>query len=332
MPNRIHLTALAVLALAAAPTWSFARDAVPDGYYPVTVKSCNDDVTFESRPERAVANAAMVEMMFDLGLRPHMVGYGGTPENLVTDAQTLALFEGLTQVSTPYLPLEPLLGVNPDFVFSGWNYGFGESAGVTPAILADNGIKSYVLAESCRRINDTLKGSTIEDLYTDLRNLGTIFAAPEKAEAVVAGLQAMIEAVQAKLPAEAERDQVVMAYFGGEDAPYTVPALPIGNDLITLAGGRNAFGDLQQMYSPVTWEEVAARDPDVLLIIEYSEEADGAGEKKWETFKAVPGVQDVNAVVDGRYLLVTEAELLPGMDNAKFVERLARELYPENFQ
>ena len=308
-----------------------AQEAMPPDYYPVTVMSCNDEVTFEERPDRAVANAAMVEMMFDLGLRPHMVAFGGTPENLVTDDKTLSLFDGLTQVSTPYLPLEPLMGTNPDFVFSGWNYGFGESFGVDPAILADFGVQGYVLAESCRRIDDSLAGSTIEDLYTDLRNLGIIFGVPERAEEVIASLEAQIADVQAKLPPEEERDQIVMAYFGGAEAPFTVPGLPIGNNLIELAGGINAFGDLQQMYSPVTWEEVASRDPDVLLIIEYSEEPEGAGEAKWETFRSVDGMQEVDAVIDGRYLLVTEAELLPGMDNAAFVERLARELYPHSF-
>lgn len=46
--------------------------------YPVTVKSCNREVTFDKAPTRAVSNDVnLTEMMLVLGLRDHMAGYSG---------------------------------------------------------------------------------------------------------------------------------------------------------------------------------------------------------------------------------------------------------------
>ena len=46
--------------------------------FPVTVQSCNRQVTFDAPPARAIANDVnLIEMMLALGLRDRMVGYTG---------------------------------------------------------------------------------------------------------------------------------------------------------------------------------------------------------------------------------------------------------------
>ena len=46
--------------------------------FPITVKSCNRDVTFDAAPSAAISNDVnLTEMMLVLGLRDHMVGYTG---------------------------------------------------------------------------------------------------------------------------------------------------------------------------------------------------------------------------------------------------------------
>ncbi|MCA3841045.1 MAG: iron ABC transporter substrate-binding protein, partial [Burkholderia sp.] len=61
-----RLVAAAVLGCAAAHA----------GAYPVTVRSCDRDVTFDRAPTRAVSNDVnLTEMMLVLGLKERLVGY-----------------------------------------------------------------------------------------------------------------------------------------------------------------------------------------------------------------------------------------------------------------
>ena len=63
---------LALAAFAAASSPALAAG------YPVTVKSCDRDVTFDAAPQRAVSNDVnLTEMMLALGLTDRMVGYTG---------------------------------------------------------------------------------------------------------------------------------------------------------------------------------------------------------------------------------------------------------------
>lgn len=59
----------------------------------------------------------------------------------------------------------------------GWNYGFSEGEGFTPAALGRVGVDSYLLSESCRNGQGKARGvmAPLDALYTDLRNLGRIF-------------------------------------------------------------------------------------------------------------------------------------------------------------
>ncbi|PID53463.1 MAG: hypothetical protein CSB46_07930, partial [Micrococcales bacterium] len=105
-------------------TWPEA--SVPEGHYPVTVKSCGEDVTFDKAPERAVVNDNnMVEMMFALGLTDHMAAYSAAGPRLRI-AAFKDDYEAVTDMGPEYFKLEPTMSQNPDFVFAGWNYGFSQ--------------------------------------------------------------------------------------------------------------------------------------------------------------------------------------------------------------
>lgn len=61
---------------------SRAAPASTGAPFPVTVRSCDQEVTFEQAPQRAVVNDNnMVELMFELGLADRMVGYAGVGQN-----------------------------------------------------------------------------------------------------------------------------------------------------------------------------------------------------------------------------------------------------------
>jgi iron complex transport system substrate-binding protein len=168
--------------------------AIPAGY-PVTVSDCGQSVTFDGPPTRAVSNDVnTTEDMLALGLQTHMVGDFGVdgdgPVGKPVPEEYLTAFHQVRDVSTNYFTLEQLVGLRPDFLFAGWNYGLQVGTNLTPDNLAKYGIKTLALSESCAHVDAAKQQVSIDDTYLDLTNLGKIFDVETKARQVIAGMQA----------------------------------------------------------------------------------------------------------------------------------------------
>ncbi len=105
--------------------------------YPVTVSNCGTATTYDRAPTRAVSNDInTTEDMIALGLESHMVGnFGVTGDGPVGQpfpADYLAGFNQVREVSPDYFTLEELVGLHPDFLFAGWNYGLQVGTSLTP--------------------------------------------------------------------------------------------------------------------------------------------------------------------------------------------------------
>jgi hypothetical protein len=116
--------------------------------YPVTMQSCGSPVTFTSEPKRAVSNDVnTTEDMLALGLQSRMVGdFGVTGDGPVghpVPAQYLTAFHQVRDVSSDYFTLETLVGLHPDFLFAGWNYGLEVGTRLTPAGLATSASRPW---------------------------------------------------------------------------------------------------------------------------------------------------------------------------------------------
>ena len=95
------------------------------------------------------------------------------------------------------------------------------------------------------------------------RQIGAIFHVPERAEALVSDLQRRAEALRQQRPAgEPAR---VFLYDSGTDQPFTSGAQAAPDALISLAGGRNIFSDLDQRWTTVGWEDVVRAAPEVIV-------------------------------------------------------------------
>ncbi|MBW6113998.1 iron ABC transporter substrate-binding protein, partial [Pseudomonas aeruginosa] len=169
-------------------------DAALAERYPLSVRSCEREVTFERAPSRAVSHDInLTEMMVALGLQTRMVGYTGISgwwKN--ADPGLIAALKPLPELVARYPTAETLLDVDADFFFAGWGYGMRVGGDLTPASLEPLGVKVYELSESCAQIGEPRRAS-LDELYRDLRNLGRIFDVEPRAERLVASLQARIE-------------------------------------------------------------------------------------------------------------------------------------------
>lgn len=294
--------------------------------FPVTVESCGTSVTFSAPPRRAIINDLnMAEMAFALHLQDRIVGLTGISGWYKMTPDFRQAMGAIPELAPKYPSLETLLAAEPDFFFAGWNYGMKVGGEVTPATLAKYGVKTFVLSESCVFTAAHKKKATMDLLYGDVLTLGRIFGKRNEAQTLVEGWKQRLSALPK--PATGARPLKVFVYDSGEDKPFTSGQYAMPTAIIEAAGGKNAMEALDISWGTTSWENVAASEPDVIILLDY-QTGSGADALR-RVLENHPLMKLTPAVKQGRYLKLQYAELTPGPANIAAVEKLARTLYPQ---
>lgn len=294
--------------------------------FPVTVESCGTPVTFSAPPKRAIINDLnMAEMAFALHLQDRIVGLTGISGWYKMTPDFRLAMGAIPELAPKYPSLETLLAAEPDFFFAGWNYGMKVGGEVTPATLAKYGVKTFVLSESCVFTAAHKKKATMDLLYGDVLTLGRIFGKRNEAQTLVEGWKQRLSALPK--PATGARPLKVFVYDSGEDKPFTSGQYAMPTAIIEAAGGKNAMEALDISWGTTSWENVAASEPDVIILLDY-QTGSGADALR-RVLENHPLMKLTPAVKQGRYLKLQYAELTPGPANIAAVEKLARTLYPQ---
>ncbi|OLP42397.1 ABC transporter substrate-binding protein [Rhizobium oryziradicis] len=293
---------------------------------PVTVKSCNRDVTFDKAPTRAISNDVnLTEMMLALKLQDHMVGYTGVSGWKTLDEKLRDGIQQLPELSAKYPTKEVLLNADADFYFAGWNYGMKVGGEVTPETLAPLGIKVYELTESCIHIMQKQK-PTMDDMFVDLLNLGTIFRVEDRAQKLVDGYRQQLATIQAKI-SKTDKPERVFVYDSGEQKPFTSGRFGIPTAMIEAAGGINIMDDVQKSWTEVSWEPVIERNPQVIIIVNYG---NVTAQQKIDFMMQNPAFKNIDAVKNKRFIVLDYVEATPGPRNIDAIARLAAAFHPQS--
>lgn len=319
MTLRSLLRSSLLLALSLGAAQAFAEAT----RYPLTITSCNREVTFKQAPTHALSHDInMTQMMLALGLKSRMVGYSGISGWKAVTPQMSVLLDGLPELAAKYPSVETLLNANVDFLFAGWDYGMRVGGDLTPQTLAPLGINVYELTESCAFVMKR-PAASLDDTYNDLRNLGRIFDVQDRANALIAQMQEQVAQVQQDLPTDKPR---VFLYDSGEDRAMTSGRLGMPQALIDAAGGRNILDDVEASWTRVNWETVVERNPQVIVIVDYSEVT---AEQKQRFLLDNPALQGVDAIKNQRFIVIPYVQATPGIDNVLAVETLAKGFHGE---
>jgi iron complex transport system substrate-binding protein len=317
MANRLLLSA-ALFASVFTASSAFA--------YPVTVKSCGRDVTFEAAPARAISNDVnLTEMMLALKLQDRMVGYTGISGWKTLDERLREGVKELPELSPKNPTKEVLLNADADFYFAGWNYGMKVGGEVTPETLAPFGVKVYELTESCIHIMAKNK-PTMDDMFVDLLNLGKIFGVEQRAEELVAGYRKQLDEITTRIGG-IEKPVRVFVYDSGTEKPFTSGRFGIPTAMIEAAGGVNVMEDVEKSWTEVSWEPVIERNPEVIVIVNYG---DVTAEQKIAFMKETPAFKNLDAVKQDRFVVLEYVEATPGPRNVQAIDRLADAFHPRN--
>lgn len=283
-PEAPEQSAIIIPALADLPP------ATPDlSSYPVTVENCGRELTFDAPPERVISLwQPPTEMLLALGVEAQIVALAGSyapyPDVFAPIVEEIPAIG--TAMSWP--AREVLLAQQPDFVISEGLEGFGYDPSQGYATVAElEAAGAQVYANAFCTLAAPRPG-TIDNILNDIRNLGIIFGVSERAEALIAQMEAertvVVEAVTDQAP-------VTVAFYNGGEGPLFVLSTDIWADLIETAGGVNVFEGVETF--TVSVEEFAAADPDVILVGTYpGQEAEPLIAFLRATFPALEAVQN----------------------------------------
>lgn len=287
----------------------------------VTVTNCGEEVTYDAPVERLFVNDGnIISIALAAGARDNITAVSSLQrDEAVLKLKYGSLVDDLTIVAPKYPSLENVVAAEPEVMFAGWNYGFSESKGLTPELLADKGIGSYILSESCRSGDGTTRGTmnAWDAVDTDLKNIGEITGHSETAEGVAADIVARRDALQTA--PQAAEPPVIFLFDSAQDEIFTSGYYGAPEAMITTAGATNATSDVKDTWTQVSWERLATADPDIIAFVDYPSQT---FEQKVEALTANPASKDLTAVTEQRFVNLPYAMWTSGPLNIDGAELL----------
>jgi iron complex transport system substrate-binding protein len=260
-------------------------------------------ITLEAEPQRIISLApSHTETLYALGLGDKVVGvteYCNYPPE-ATEKQKVGSFATID--------LEQVVGLEPDLVLATTMH----MAETVPA-LQDRGIVVFVIDPQ-----------SVSDVLDAIDRIGRITGSEDAVGALVADMQARIDAVQEKVQ-DAPRPTVFWE-LGAE--LYTVGPNTFIDDLISLAGGENAAANADSPWPQLSVEAIIMKDPDVIVLADHN-----YGQTA-EMVKERPGWEDIRAVKEGNIVEITDDDIVsrPGPRLVEGLEFLAKALHPDLFE
>ncbi|MFC9975720.1 ABC transporter substrate-binding protein [Spirillospora sp. NPDC127200] len=321
------LLAVALVMLVAGCGGSSERQGAGSGAgapargFPVTMDNCGVKTTYQRPPRRAVSlNQHATEVMLALGLQDSMVATGYLDDEILPEYR--AAYGRIKVISKEYPSFEALLAAEPDFVYGGFASTFDAKQGRGRQVFAKAGIDTYLNVEECPS-----GPVTAAQMDAEIRNVARIFGVPERGEEQIARLRRVLDGVGGRL--KGVEPVKVAVYDSGDKTVFTAGGAGVGNEMIRRAGAVNLFADLPKSFGDVSFEQFAARAPEVIVIYDYG---DRSAEDKKRFLLGNPALKDVPAIRNRRFAVLPLSSTVLGVRVPAGVESLARQLHPDRFE
>lgn len=313
----LHLAACSAPAATPVPASTQPAATTPSASaapsaYPVTVTDdAGTELTLDAPPERIVSLApSSTEIVCALEACDRLVGvtdFDDYPAE-VADIDDVVI--------NAQVDVERVVAAEPDLVIAAGNE-------ITPsAVIAQ-------LVELDLPVL-VLYPETLDEVYDDIRLVGTLLDAQGGADELIAGMEARVDAV-VEAVADADRPRTLYEVFYAEGSTYTAGEGSFLASLIGLAGGEPVTGDAQGLIGA---EDLVAADPQLILLGTASYDPTLADADAARTAVAArPGWADLSAVADGRVVPYTDdiVTTRPGPRIVDGLEALARAIHPDRF-
>ncbi len=295
--NRLHISLLCIVLLM-LPISAAGAVTVTDDF------GCKVEIT--EPPQRIISLApSNTEILYALGLENRVVGitdYCNYPPE-VAEKETVG---GYSSVD-----VEKVVSLHPDLVVA--------ADGNTEEVIDHlKGLGLTVIA---------LNPPDIKGILHDIEILGQVTGTEAEAEALVADMRARMEAVQAKT--EAASMSLSVAHVVWHDPIYVSGAKTFQDEQITLAGGINAFSEIEE-WGTVTLEQFITANPDIIIVNSGSGMGDSGENAIYNFFMQEERLKNLDAVKHRRVYIV-DSDIIDrgGPRIIDSLEIVARDIHPE---
>lgn len=285
-------------------------------YESLTIDNYGREIVVTEKPTKVLTlGPNATELFIALGLEDVVIGNSLNNHSREPLPEYAEAYENIEELTYGSATREAVITSGADFIYGiDWEFG-GEGLDIEE--LEEFGITTYM--------NSAL---SLEEIYAEIIDLGKIFEIEDVAEAFVADQKERIAAVQEIV---SDQDPVnVLVYDSGGDGVFTAGGTNFATLLIEYAGGKNVFDDItDKQWTTVSYEEVLARNPDVILIQDYDAPP---LEHKINEIKENSVLSELDSVANENFVVNTLESVLPGNRMAYTIELLAEGFYPELFK
>jgi iron complex transport system substrate-binding protein len=283
-------------------------NAAPAAGFPVTVTDdAGRTVTFDRPPRRIISlSPGHTETLYALGLG-----------DAVIETDTYSDYPAANQPKAklktyPKPNVEEIVAQQPDLVVS---------------LVEGDELFQPLDAHGIKGLH--LYPTTFDGALKDIDLLGRVTGTTDRATALTASMRERAAAVVAKTTTAPKPTVVYELDASDPTKPFVAGPAGFYGDLIPMAGGTNAFGDLKSAASQVSAEQIIARNPDVILL---GDSLVPVNPQTPAMVKARTGWSQIRAVQNNRVLVLDDSLLSrPGPRLIDGLEQLAKALHPELF-
>jgi iron complex transport system substrate-binding protein len=181
--------------------------------------------------------------------------------------------------------------------------------------------------QSCPKLV-SLMPNALADVWADIERVAEALDARDTGQELITRLQGLMAAIAAKARECSRRPTVACL-------EWIEPLMAAGNwtpELVAMAGGVNLFGEAGQHAPWMTWEQLCARDPEVILILPCGFDI-ARSRREMRLLVQRPEWPRLRAVHEGRVFLCDGNQYFnrPGPRLVESLEILAEVLHPEAF-
>ncbi|WP_209437253.1 ABC transporter substrate-binding protein [Amycolatopsis azurea] len=335
MKTKTIITALASVTLLALAGCAGASDAggrekaAGSGTtaYPFALKNCGADVTYDAAPRRVVTlNQTAAEILIHLGVDDRIVGSGyeiyDPPAEIAERYKKIPILSAHGQD----IKHEKLLEAQPDFVYSSFGSFLTAAHSGDRQELHKLGVPTYVTEFDCTE-HVSVPGASFPMLYEEYRRLARILDVPAAGEKLVKEQEAVVGKALASVKKRDRPLKVMWFYsmYGG--TPWAAGPGGLPQHVSDLVGVENIFADVSTKMAEVSWDTVAARNPDVIILGDLTRgEPNDTAREKLDLLKKDPLTSKLGAVVADRFITIPGAQMDPGYGSAYMVPALVEGL------
>lgn len=296
--HRIAVLACATVLAACAPADAPAG-APPGG----SVTSCGTTVRVPVGAHAVVAlKSATVETVVALGGAQQLVGVAALDGELPT--QVTGVDDAVWDVTLPILSaevpsFEAVLDLTPDLILAGWESNLSAEGAGAREDWTRLEVPTWVSPSACRDPAEQPDRLTFDHVFAEIEAVGVLLGREDEAAAIVSAQRAALADLTERTSSP-DRPRTLW-WSSGTDTPYIGGGIGAPHLIMDTAGLSNVAADIADTWAPLSWEEIAARDPEVIVLVDSTW---NTAAHKRAALAANPVTAALEAVRAERYLVV----------------------------